>query len=155
LSCRRTGIMTHDTPPNDPKDPRLVWQSQKREHPIMSSEEIRIRAGVVQSKVRRNLIAAFSIAILVLVLCGIFIGRSSSTPLRVLVAALMLLTFEVMYKTYSRMWRRHHLSPHIAFQGCLDFYRKQLESQYQALQLTWLFLVPVVVFAFLMWNDLL
>jgi hypothetical protein len=121
----------------------------------MSSEEIRMRADVVQSKVRRNLITAFSIGLLVLVLSGIFIGKSPSTPLRILVAALMLLTLEVIYKTYSRMWRRHRLSPDVAFQGCLDFYRKELESQYQALQLTWMFLVPVVVFAFLMWNDLL
>jgi hypothetical protein len=143
--------MSHEIPPNDP---RLMWQSQKREHPVMSSEEIRIRAEVAQEKVRRNLITAFSAGFVVLALCAIFVATSRSTPLRLLVAGLMLLTVEVIYKAYARMWRRHRLEPDTAFQGCLNFYRQELQSQYQALQLTWLFLVPVVAFAFLLWNGL-
>lgn len=143
--------MSHEIPPNDP---RLMWQSQSREQPVMSSEEIRIRAEVVQEKVRRNLIAAFAVGFVVLALCGIFVVTSRSTPVRLLVAGLMLLTVEAIYKAYSRLWRRHRLSPDTAFQGCLNFYRQELESQYQALQLTWLFLMPAVAFAYLMWNGL-
>ena len=57
--------MMRETPANDP---RLMWQSQRRDHPVMSVEEVRVMAQKVHAKVRRNLIIAFVLGLLLLVL---------------------------------------------------------------------------------------
>jgi hypothetical protein len=143
--------MTGETAANDP---RLMWQSQEKEHPIMSAEEVRLKAQVVQSKVRRNLIVAFVCGVLLLVICTIVIVTLPSTFFRVIASAMIMLTSPIAYETYYRIWSRHTLAPNAALNGCLTFYRKELEAQYRAAALTWRFLVPSLFFVFLMWRLL-
>jgi len=135
-------------------DPRMMWQSQRREHPGMPVEEVRIRAQIVHAKVRRNLLVAFVVGLLLLVLCTVLIVNRLSTPVRVLTGAMMVLTLVIAYKAWYRIWRPHTLSPDAALKGCLDFYRKELQAQYRSVALTWRFLVPTVFFAFLTWNAI-
>ena len=136
-------------------DLRMVWQSQTREYPIMSVEEIRVKARAAQAKVRRNLITAFALAIFLLFLCVLAILGLNNTPRRVVVAAFIVLTCTIAYRAYSRLGSRATLSPNIALNDCLDFYRRELRAQYSSLALIWRFLVPVVLFVFFSWNAFL
>ena len=140
-----------ETPANDP---RLMWQSQRRDHPVMSVEEVRVMAQKVHAKVRRNLIIAFVLGLLLLVLGTLAIAGGLATSLRVIIGAMMVVTVVAGYKAWYRIWPLHTLSADAALKGCLDFYRKELEAQYRSIALTWRFLVPAVVFTFLIWNAI-
>jgi hypothetical protein len=133
-------------------DPRLMWQSQEKEHPIMSTEEIRRKGQIVQSRVRRNLIMAFVCGVLLLVICTIVIVELPSTFFRVIASAMIMMVSPITYETYYRIWSRHTLAPTAALKGCLTFYRSELQAQYRAAALMWRFLVPTLVFVFLMWR---
>jgi len=133
-------------------DPRLIWQSQTKEHSIMPAEEIRLKVRIVQSRVRRNLILAFICGVLLLTVCMIVIVELPSTFFRVIATAMIMLASPVAYETYYRIWSRNSLAPSAALKGCLTFYRNELEAQYRAAALTWRFLVPTLVFVFLMWR---
>jgi hypothetical protein len=135
-------------------DPRLIWQSQTKEHSIMSAQEIRVKVKIVQSNVRRNLILAFICGVLLLTACMIVIVELPSTFFRMIATAMIMLASPVAYETYYRIWSRNTLAPGAALKGCLTFYRKELEAQYRAAALTWRFLVPTLVFVFLMWRLL-
>jgi len=136
-------------------DSRRMWQSQRREHVIMSIEEVRFKAQTVQTAVRRNVIVALMFGALLLALCTLVIVTLPNTPARLIAAAIMALTLLLAFKAYDRIWPVHTLSPDAALKGCIEFYRKELQAQYSSLALTWRFLVPIVVFAFMTWNAVL
>jgi len=125
-----------------------MWKSQRREHPVMSVEEIRLRVWTVQAKVRRNLIFASILGVLFLVFCAIAFANISYTSGRVILVVMMALTIPIAYRARRRLWPLHQLSGDTALKGCLDFYRTALEAQYRSRSLTWTFLVPIVVFSF-------
>ena len=135
-------------------DPKIIWQSQTTDHPRMSVEDVRVRAQIAHAKVRRNLVVAFVVGLLLLALCTLVIVNRLSAPVRLLTAAMMLLIVVIAYKAWYRIWRPHTLPPDAALKGCLEFYRKELQAQYRSIALTWRFLVPTVFFAFLMWNAI-
>jgi hypothetical protein len=139
----------HDTPTNDP---RLVWQGQGREHPLISVEEVRLKAQIAGRKVWRNLVIASVLALFLLVLCSLALINLSGTPVRMIAAAVMLLTLVAVCKAWYRMWPLHTLSPNVALVGCVEFYRNELLAQYRSAAITWRLVVPVVIFTFLMWN---
>ena len=141
--------MTDETLANDP---RLTWQKQRREHPVMPVEEVRIKAQAVQAKVRRNLVVAAVVGVLLLAVCTIALVESYYTPVKAIAAAMMVVTVAIAYQAYHRVWRLHTLPPDAALKGCLDFYRKELKAQYRSAALTWRLLAPVVAFTFLMWG---
>ena len=143
--------MMGETPANDP---RLMWQSQRRDHPVMSVEEVRVMAQKVHAKVRRNVIIAFVLGLLLLVLGTLAIAGGLATSMQVIIGAMMVVTVVGGYKAWYRIWPLHTLSADAALKGCLDFYRKELEAQYRSIALTWRFLVPAVVFTFLIWNAI-
>jgi len=134
---------------------RLMWQRQRREHPVMSMEEVRTRAWAVQAKVRRNLVVALVFGVFLLALCAFAISWLPGTPLRLIASAMMAVTVTVGYKAWKRTWPAHTLSPDAALKGCLEFYRQELEAQYRSAALTWRFLVPIVILTFMMWNVVL
>src|SRR6185369_8788093 len=133
-------------------EPQEMWQGQRNEHPMMSLEEIRTKAGEAQSKVQRNLIVAYVLGSLVLVLGTIIIFRGGNIYMRLNEAAIMILTQAGIYTAYRRIWSRQVLSPENTDKGCVDFYRQELRTQYRSLQLTWGYLITVLVFAFLTVN---
>src|SRR5215471_16308580 len=100
--------MTGETAANDP---RLMWQSQEKERPIMSAEEIRLTAQIVQSRVRRNLILAFACGVVLLVICTIIIVELPSTFFRIIASAMIMLVSPIAYETYYRIWSRQTLAP--------------------------------------------
>ena len=141
----------HDTPANDP---RLIWQGQETEHRFVSVEEVRLQAQMARQKVWRNLVVASVLAFLLLLLCSLALINFSGTPVRMIASAMMLLTVVVVCKAWYRIWPLHTLSPNVALIGCVEFYRKELLAQYRSAAITWRLVVPVVIFAFLMWNAL-
>ena len=143
--------MMSENPANDPK---LIWQSQTKEPAVMSIEEIRIRSRIAQARVRRNLIIAFILGFLLLVFCVFAIVTIPYTPLRVIAAALMVLTPVAAHQAWYRIWSPQTLSPNAALKGCLDFYRQELKAQYSSVALMWRFVVPIVTLAFLTWNAI-
>jgi hypothetical protein len=143
--------MSGETLANDPKQ---LWQSQQREYPIMTLQEIRTKTRIVQAKIRRNLILAFAVGLLLLVMSTIAILNVGYTPARVVTAAIMAMAVAHAYTAYRRMWPLHALSPDAALQGCVEFYRRELKAQYRSAALTWRFLVPIAVFALLSWNAI-
>jgi hypothetical protein len=130
-------------------EPQEMWQGQRKEHPIMSLEEIRTKAGEAQSKVQRNLIVAYLLGSLVLVLGTLIIFRGGNIYMRLNEAAIVILTQVGIYTAYRRIWSRQMLSPESTNKGCVDFYRQELETQYRSLQLAWGYLITALVFAFL------
>jgi hypothetical protein len=114
----------------------------------MSLEEVRLRARQTQSRVRRNLVVAFAFCILLLILGGLSIATMRSTTIRVLVGSIMAITAVIALRSYRRMWPRPPAS-NAAMKGCVTFYRDALQAQHRALELTWMFMVPATVFAFL------
>jgi hypothetical protein len=141
----------HDTPAHDP---RLVWQAQGTEHRFVSVQEVRLKAQIAGRKARRNLVVASVVALLLLALCSFALINFSGTPVRMIASAMMLLTVTGVCKAWYRMWPLHTLSPNAALVGCAEFYRKELLAQYRSAAITWRLVVPVVMFAFLMWNAL-
>jgi len=142
--------MTDDTPINDP---RILWQNQRREHPVMSVEEVRAKADKVQAKIRRNLFITFAIALL---LSPLFIQVVLHLPMRsrVVASAVMALTLFAAYTTLNRLWRPQIVLPDMAMKGCLEFYRTELVSEYRSIALIWRFLIPTVIFLFVMWGAI-
>src|SRR5262245_52904355 len=138
-----------------PEDPRLLWQSQKREYPMMSLEEVRASVQAAQSKIRRNIIATFVTGGLILAVSVIVIVNIPTTPARGVGAGMIALTLALAYLLYSRMWARRPASLEASVKGCVRFYRKELEAQYRSVQLTWRLFVALAVFAFLTSNAVL
>jgi len=138
----------------DANDVKLIWQSQRREHSTMSTEELRVKAAQIQAKVHRNLIVAFVLGVFVLVFCTIAIAELKNAPGRLVAAAFIVLTCVITYRAYDRLWSRPTLSSSTALNACLEFYRAELKAQYRSIAVVWRFLVPIVLFAFLTWNVL-
>ncbi len=136
-------------------DPRRIWQSQTKEHAVMSIEEIQIWSRIAQSRVRRNLIMALVFGFLLLVFCVFAIVTIPYTPLRVIAAALMVLTPVGAYKAWYLIRSPQTLPPNAALKGCLEFYRQELRAQYRSVALMWRFVVPIVTLTFLTWNTIL
>jgi len=130
-------------------EPQEIWQGQHKEHPIMSPEEVRMKAGEAQSRVQRNLIVAYVLGSLILVLGTIIIFRGGNIYMRLNEAVIMILTQVGLYTAYRRIWSRQVLSAENTDRGCIDFYRQEIRTQYRSLQLTWGYLITVLVFAFL------
>jgi hypothetical protein len=130
-------------------DPQSMWQGQRKEHAIMSLEEVRTKAREVQSKIHRNLIVAYVLGCLVLVLGTIVVFRGGNTYMRLSEAAITILTQVGLYTAYRRIWSRQALSAENAEKGCVDYYRQEIKTQYRSLHLTWGYLITVLVFAFL------
>ena len=121
----------------------------------MSAEEIRVRAQDVQSRVRRNLLIAFAVGLLLLLSSTAVIVLVRSTHLRMIAAGMMGVTLAIAYQAYTRIWLRRATPADAAGAGCLDFYRKELKAEYRSLQLTWRLIVPIVAFLFLIWSAVL
>jgi hypothetical protein len=138
---------------NPTDDPRILWQSQRTEHQAMSIEDVRAKADKVQAKVRRNLFVTFALALL---LSPLFIQVVLHLPIRgrIIASAVMALTLFAAYTTYNRLWRPQIVLPDMAMKGCLEFYRTELVSEYRSIALIWRFLIPTVIFLFVMWGAI-
>ena len=102
----------------DGNDVKLIWQSQRREHSTMSTEELRVKAAQIQAKVHRNLIVAFVLGVFVLVFCTIAIAELNNIPRRLIAAAFIVLTCVIAYRAYDRLWSPPALSSSVALNAC-------------------------------------
>jgi len=134
---------------SSPQDPRVIWQSQGKEHSSVSIQEIRLRAYAMQKKVHRNLIATIVFGSVLLVFAAIAITRLPYTSPRVITAALMVLISIVIYRAYRAFWSPEMLPPDAVLGACLDFYRRELSAQHRAVAFSWWRSIPdVLVFFF-------
>jgi hypothetical protein len=140
-------IMTHESPPPDAKQ---IWQSQRREHPIMSIEEVRIKANMAQMRVRRNLIAVLVFATVLLIFGTIAIVQLPGA--RPIVVSMMVIVLIVAFQAYRRVSSSQPLPADAALTACTAFYRKELESR--AIPPSSLILTLIIYgwAAFVSWN---
>jgi hypothetical protein len=139
--------MTNGNPPIDPK---LIWQSQEREHSSMSVEEVRVKAYMMQTKVHRNIIATIVFGIVLLIGSAAAILKVPFTTPRLITAALMVLISIVIYRAYRAFWSPETLPPDAAPNACLEFYRRELSAQYRAVAFGWTrTIIDLVLFAFI------
>lgn len=118
-------------------DPRQIWQNQRREHESMSVEEVRLRAFALQSRIHRNLIVTIPVGFLVLVFAAIVMTRVPYTSPRVIAAVLMILIVITIHRAYRAFWSPDKLPDDATPGACLEFYRRELTAQYNAVALTW------------------
>ena len=132
--------MKAEIPPNDP---RLIWQNQRRENTSMSIEEVRLRAYGLQRKIHRDLILTIAVGFSALVFTAMTIMTQPFTPMRVILVLLMVLIVITINRAYRVFWSPDPLPPDAAPSACVDFYRRALSAQYQAV--TWRRLLPEIV----------
>jgi hypothetical protein len=125
------------------------------EYPMLSIEDVRRLVQASQSKIRRNLIVIFITGGLLLLVSAVAIMSIPRPSARIISAGIVVLTLVLVYLLFSRVWVRRPASPEASIRGCVDFYRKELEAQYRAVQLSWRLLVVLAVFAFLTLNAVL
>ncbi len=135
---------------NAPIDPKLIWQSQKKEHSSMSAQEIRVKAYTMQAKVHRNLVATVIFGIVLLIGSAVAILKVPYTSPRLITAALMVLISIVIYRAYRAFWSPEALPQDATAGACLEFYRRELEAQHRAVAFVWSRSIPdLVLFAFI------
>jgi hypothetical protein len=132
--------MKAEIPPNDP---RLIWQKQRREHSSMSIEEVRLRAYGLQTKIHRDLVVTIAVGFCALVLTAMTIMKQPFTPTRVILVLLMALIVITINRAYRVFWSPAALPPDATPSACVDFYRRELTAQYQAV--TWRRLLPEII----------
>ena len=140
---------------NPPDNLRTIWQDQRREHTIMSEDEVRIRAEMFQVRVRRNLLLAFVLGIVLLVLCALAIVRLGNLTPRVIAAAMVIVVAVTTYKAYQRILWPQTMSLDMGRSACLEFYEKELTTEYRTIVLKWRLLVAIMLFVWLTSFDLL
>ena len=137
-----------------PDDLSVIWQNQGRDHTTIPEEEVRAMADEFQTRVRRNLILAFVLSLVLLVLCAIALVKIRYVSARVIVVALMILISAITHKTYKKILWPQIVSPDMGLSACLAFYRKELGVQYRTFVLKWRLVVATVLFLWLTWNSL-
>jgi len=142
------------TPDTSIDEARSVWQSQRREHPNMSTQEVRMKAQAAHAKVQRNLIVAIVLGFVLVTLCITIVVDVGNMWFRLIAASMTVVTVLIAYTAYKRFWPLHTLSPNAVLKGCVEFYRGELRAQYRAVALWWRFLVPIIIFVFIRWNSL-
>jgi hypothetical protein len=126
--------MKAEIPPNDP---RLIWQSQRREHSSMSVEEIRLRAYSLQTKIHRNLIVTIAVGFSLLVASAMMMVSHRATPTRLILAVLMVFIVVIINRAYRAFWSPDTLPDDATPSACLDFYRRELTAQHRSIAPTW------------------
>jgi hypothetical protein len=121
-----------------------LWTNQPSEEITMSLADIRARAGTLQSVVNRRNTREFAVGAILIVLFSVF-AVIASTPLGQLGCALTAAGVAfVMWRMYA-IARSDRGPGTAAVQGWLQFYRKELVRQRDALQSIWFwYLGPLV-----------
>ena len=138
--------MMNATPPDDLP---LIWQNQRREHTVMSENEVRTRAARFQVRVRGNLLLAFVLGLALLFLCDVAIVQLGNLTPRVIAAAMVIVIAVITYRAYQRILWPQMVSADTGLSGCLAFYRKELTTEYRTLVLKWRLLVAIALFLWL------
>ena len=133
-------------------DVRNVWQSQETEGAGMSLEEIRNKARTLQSKVGRRNRREYIAVVLVVLGYGFYIYHYHSFVIRLGSMLVIAGTLYVAYQLHKRASARE-LPEDCGFECCVDFHRRGLERQRDALGAVWSWylgpLVPGLVVFFI------
>src|SRR6185295_5654110 len=111
--------------------------------------ETRTTAEQLQARVRRNLILAFVLGIVLLIACAISAVNQHYNIPRLIAAAMIIPISASIYLTGRRIWSRGGTSHGEAASPCLEFYRKHLCDHHRAISLKWRLAVPTVLFLWL------
>jgi len=141
--------MVTEQPPNDVRE---AWQRQETEGARMSLEEIRGKAGKLQSKVGSRNRLEYIAVVLVVLGYGFYIYHYHSFTIRLGSILVIAGTLYVAYQLHKRASARA-LPQDCDFECCVDFHRRELERQRDALGSVWSWylgpLVPGLVVFFL------
>ena len=133
-------------------DAREAWQRQETEGARMSLEEIRGKAGRLQSKVGRRNRLEYIAVVLVVLGYGFYFYHYHSFTVRLGSSLVIAGTLYVAYQLHKRASART-LPEDCDFECCLDFHRRELERQRDALRAVWSWylgpLVPGLVVFFI------
>ena len=120
-------------------DLRSVWKSQRKENTAMSAQELRTKVERYRARARREEIAAFIIALVIMAFCVAIlvksVGREGPGPVVMAMVVLIIgnlgRVVHTSYKTNERIWPwPARISPSVTLSAtCVAFYRKGLERQ--------------------------
>lgn len=119
-----------------PDDMRDVWQSQKAESVQISLEEIRQKTRTLQGQVSRRNQREYIAVVLVVLAGAFFIVRSNNIVVRVSSAVQIAGVLYVAYQLHRRGSAKT-LPEDCGFECCVDFHRRELERQRDALRSIW------------------
>ncbi|MBZ5695232.1 MAG: hypothetical protein LAN36_07710 [Acidobacteriia bacterium] len=125
--------MANELSPNDMRD---VWQNQKAEGVQISLEEIRRRAGKFYKQVSRRNLREYIAVVFVVLAFGFYIFHFHSVVVRLGSSLVIVGTLYVAYQLHRRGSARA-LPEDCGFECCLDFHRRELERQRDALRSIW------------------
>jgi len=118
------------------KDMRNVWQNQKAEGAPMSLEEIRRCARKLYKRISRRNLREYIATVIVVLVFGFYAVWFHSVTIRVGSGLVIAGALYVAYQLHRRGSAR--TSPEdCGFECCLDFHRRELERQRDALRSIW------------------
>ena len=119
-----------------PDDIRNVWQNQSVDNAAMPLEEIRRRAQKFQSKIAWRNRREYLGAAIVVITFGYYIYKFPYPMIRAGSALIIAGTLYVIYQLHRRA-SPQTLPSELALVGSVEFYRRQLVRQRDALQSVW------------------
>ena len=133
--------MASDPPGNDL---RKLWQNQKTEDVAMSIEAIRKKAHKFQRRILWRNVREYAAAVLVVAGFGFHFWTLDGFLLRTGSVLVILGTLYVVYQLHKR-GSSQPVSAQTGLRPCLDFHRRELVRQRDALQSVWRwYLLPFV-----------
>ncbi len=133
--------MTNESPSNDMKN---LWQSQPTEPPRIPPEEIRKKMNKFERRIFWRNVREYAAGAVVIAIFGYYEWRFHALLVRIGSGLIIAGTLYVMYQLHQRASTR--LAPaDLGLSTCIDFHRKSLERQRNALRTVWSwYLLPFV-----------
>lgn len=136
-----TNDMTNESAPNDVKN---LWQSQPTEPPGFRPEEFRMKINKFERRIFWRNLREYAAGVVVIAAFGYYEWRFRALLVRVGSGLVIAGTLHVMYQIH----RRASLRPapgDLGSSTCIEFHRKSLERQRDALRTVWSwYLLPLV-----------
>lgn len=125
-------------------DMRNVWQKQETEGVQMSLVEIQQKAGRLYRQIHRRNLREYVAVVVVVLGFGFYIYHFHSVVVRVGSSLVIAGGLYVAYQLHRRASARA-LPEDCGFECCLDFHRRELERQRDALRAIWSwYLAPMI-----------
>jgi len=125
--------MTNESPSNDMKD---LWQSQPTEPPGIRPEELRRKMNKFERRIFRRNVREYAAGAIVIAIFGYYEWGFRELFVRLGAGLVIAGTLYVMYQLHQRASRRPAPAD-LGSSTCIEFHRKSLERQRDALRTVW------------------
>ena len=133
--------MTNESPSNDMKN---LWQSQPTESPRIRPEELRRKMNKFERRIFWRNVREYAAGVLVIAIFGYYEFRFNTLLVRLGSGMIIAGTLYVMYQLHRRASTRPAPAD-LGSSTCIDFHRKSLERQRDAVRTVWSwYLLPFV-----------